>query len=420
MNFSILIIDNTSISQVIENIYDTIALDHTISERRGEQILSEASISDTFHYIIIDSEDESYIMKLLNYFRSRRMFKHVPVCILSQHGITAFAEKFSAFGIVDFLQKPIDEYLLTYTLLYTYHVSRSLYTLQNENLILKQKLINLEKLRVSNISLASASQRLEDINFLLEESQSKIKNQQRELIDAKNKSEELLRNILPEEISRELMINGEAQPQFYKKVTVMFTDFVGFTKVCENREPQDMTQELNQHFSYFDDICEIHYLEKIKTIGDAYMCAGGIPMRNNSNPFDIILAAMKMMAYMNIVNEEKMARNEAVWQIRIGIHTGSVVAGVIGKRKFAYDIWGDAVNTAYRIESTSEAGRINISGDTYKLVKDFFECTYRGKIYAKNKGEIDMYFVERIKPEFSKDEKGFAPNKEFNIAIAKL
>ncbi len=420
MNFSILIIDNTSISQVIENIYDTIALNHTITERTGEMILAEATITDTYHYIIIDSEDESYIMKLLNYFRSRRIFKHVPVLILSKHGITAFAEKFSSFGIVDFLQKPIDEYLLTYTLLYTYNVSRSLYSLQNENLILKQKLINLEKLRVTNISLASASQRLEDINFLLEESQSKIKNQQRELIAEKNKSEELLRNILPEEISRELMINGEAQPQFYKKVTVMFTDFVGFTKVCEKREPQDMTQELNRHFSYFDDICEIHYLEKIKTIGDAYMCAGGIPMRNNSNPFDIILAAMKMMAYMNIVNDEKMARNEPVWQIRIGIHTGSVVAGVIGKRKFAYDIWGDAVNTAYRIESTSEAGRINISSDTYNLVKDFFECTYRGKIYAKNKGEIDMYFVDRIKPEFSKDEYGFAPNKEFNIAIAKL
>jgi class 3 adenylate cyclase len=420
MKFSILIIDNTTISKVIGNIYETIALDYSIIELTGEQVLHETYLSDPIDYILIDSENESYIFKLLNYFRHRWNYKHTPVLIVSEHGIKAFAEKFSSFGIVDFIHKPIDDFSLTYNLLYTYNLSCSLKTLKTENLILKKKLIKLEQLRVKNISLASSSQRLEDINYLLEESQSKIKIQQKELMLEKHKSEELLNNILPEEVSRELIINGEAQPQFYKKVTVMFTDFVGFTKVCEKREPQDMTKELDTHFSHFDDVCEIHYLEKIKTIGDAYMCAGGIPMRNNSNPFDVILAAMKMMSYMNTVNSEKTSLNQPVWQIRIGIHTGSVVAGVIGKRKFAYDIWGDAVNTAYRIESTSEPGRINISGDTYELVKDYFDCVYRGKIYAKNKGEIDMYFVERIKPNYSKDETGFTPNKEFNIAISKL
>lgn len=420
MNFTILIINNTVISKQINSIYDSIALEHTIIELSSEAILAENQTPDFVDYIIIDSNNELQILQLLNYFRKRWAFKHVPVLLISQNGITAYAEKFNSFGIIDFLQKPVDDYFLTYSLLYTYNLTRSIKSLKSENLILKKKIIELESLRVKNISLATASLKLEDSNRLLEISQDKIKKQQQDLMQEKRKSEELLNNILPEEVSRELIINGEAQPQFYKKVTVMFTDFVGFTKVCEAREPQEMTKELNTHFSYFDDICELHYLEKIKTIGDAYMCAGGIPMRNNSNPFDVILAAMKIIMYMNIVNEEKMAQNQPVWQIRIGIHTGSIVAGVIGKKKFAYDIWGDAVNTAYRIESTSEPGRINISGDTYNLIKDFFECTYRGKIYAKNKGEIDMYFVNRIKPEFSKDELGMAPNKLFNHEIAKL
>jgi len=420
MKFSILIIDNPEISESIESVYESIAIDYSILHAKGEDILQDSCKFDTIDYIIIDSENESTIVKLLNYFRCRWMYKHIPILIVSQYGISAYAEKFSSFGIIDFLQKPLDEYLLTFRLLSSYTLTKTLKSLRNENLIIKKKLIELEKIRVGNISLASSSQKLEDINFLLEESKSKIQKQQADLIKEKHKSEELLNNILPEEVSRELIINGEAQPQFYKKVTVMFTDFVDFTKVCERKEPQVMTKELDTHFSKFDDICEIHYLEKIKTIGDAYMCAGGIPMRNNSNPFDIILAAMKIVNYMNTVNFEKNANNESVWQIRIGIHTGSIVAGVIGKKKFAYDIWGDAVNTAYRIESTSEPGRINISGDTYQLVKDFFDCTHRGKIYAKNKGEIDMFFVNRIKPEFSKDEDGMIPNKEFNMAIAKL
>lgn len=419
MNFHILIVNNTAISEAIRTIYDSIALQYEITEKTEHEIFSDTAYYKPFNHIILDSNDELYLVEMLNYFRSRRVFKHVPILILTDYS-TKFIEKFSAFGIVDFLQKPVDDFLLSYTLLYTYHISKSLQLLQSENLILKQKLIHLEKLRVTNIGLASASQRLEDINFLLEESQAKIKKQQRELIVAKNKSEDLLRNILPEEISRELIINGVATPQYYKKVSVMFTDFVGFTKVCENREPKDMTQELNRHFSYFDDLCEIHYLEKIKTIGDAYMCAGGIPMRNNSNPFDIIFAAMKMIAYMKIVNKEKQDNNEPLWQIRVGIHTGSVVAGVIGKRKFAYDIWGDAVNTAARMESTSESDKINISEETYRLVKDYFDCTYRGKIYAKNKGEIAMYFVDRIKKEYANDEHGFSPNKELESIVAKL
>jgi len=420
MKFTILILDNKELSAQINDMYNSIALSYEIIELTGKEFLEEKQMLLNIDHVIIDSESKDYVISILQYLRKRWSFKHIPVLILANDEITNNAESFSNFGVVDFLQKPIDDYLLSYSLLYTYNVSRAFKTLKGENLVLKQKLIELEKLRISNISLAQTSQRLEDVNFLLEEKQSKIKEQQIELIRAKRKTEDLLLNILPEEVSRELMINGEANPQFYKKVTVMFTDFVGFTKVCENIEPQDMTKELDTHFSMFDDICEEHYLEKIKTIGDAYMCAGGIPIRNNSNPFDILLAAMKIVDYMNKVNEEKIKNNQAVWQIRIGIHTGSVVAGVIGKKKFAYDIWGDAVNTACRIETTSEPGKINISGDTYNLVKEYFNCTYRGKIYAKNKGEIDMYFLNGMNEEFAHEDNHKKPNKAFNQEMAKL
>lgn len=420
MNFSILIIDNTEISKLIRSIYDSISLDHTIIELSGKDVLAEDYSVSNINYVIIDSNNERYVLQLLQHFRKRWSFKHIPILIVSDDTILAHAEKFSSFGVVEFLQKPVDDYLLTYSLLYTYNLSSVFKTIRGENLILKKKLIELEKLRIKNIDLASTSQKLSEMNLLLETQQKQIKEQQIELIKSKRKTEELLLNILPEEVSRELMINGEANPQFYKKATVMFTDFVGFTRVCMNKDPHEMTKELDTHFSYFDDLCEEHYLEKIKTIGDAYMCAGGIPIRNNSNPFDIILAAMKIVRYMNKVNQEKIKRNEPVWQIRVGIHTGSVVAGVIGKKKFAYDIWGDAVNTAYRIQSTSEPDRINISGETYVEVRDFFDCSYRGKIYAKNKGEIDMYFIDGIKQEYASENDKYTPNSKFNKEIAKL
>jgi adenylate cyclase len=210
----------------------------------------------------------------------------------------------------------------------------------------------------------------------------------------KDKSEALLLNILPKETARELEDNGFATPQHYDSVSVLFTDFKSFTKLAESMSSQDLVKELNMYFSAFDDIMERYGLEKIKTIGDAYMSAGGIPTANQTHPEDSIKAGLAIQDYMKESNSHRMDNGLAPWELRVGIHTGPVVAGVVGKKKFAYDIWGDTVNVASRMESNGEAGKVNISAATYSLVKDQYDVTHRGKIEAKNKGEIDMYFVE--------------------------
>ena len=175
--------------------------------------------------------------------------------------------------------------------------------------------------------------------------------------------------------------------------------------------PEELIAELDACFSRFDVISRKHKLEKIKTIGDSYMAAGGVPATNRTHPVDSVLAALEIQRFMMELAEKKKALNKPCWQLRLGIHTGPLVAGVIGREKFAYDVWGDTVNTASRLESSGVAGRINISGDTYDMVKDFFVCEYRGKISAKHKGEIDMYFVNALQPSLSDDSQ--EPNQRF-------
>jgi len=216
------------------------------------------------------------------------------------------------------------------------------------------------------------------------------------IADEKERSESLLLNILPEETAEELKEKGSATPKHYDKVSVLFTDFKGFTNIAEKLTPQELVAELNTCFVEFDRIIDKYNLEKIKTIGDAYMCAGGIPVANDSNPVDIVRAALEIKEYMDNLKQERESKGQDYWELRIGVHTGPVIAGVVGKNKFAYDIWGDAVNTASRMESSGIPGKVNISGDTYNLIKDIFHCTHRGKIAAKNKGEIDMYIVESV------------------------
>ena len=221
-----------------------------------------------------------------------------------------------------------------------------------------------------------------------------VEERTQELRQEKEKSEELLLNILPRETAKELIDRGEATPKHYDQVTILFTDFQAFTKSAANITPQELVSTLNECFTAFDEIIGRHNLEKIKTIGDAYMCAGGIPTENRTNPEDAVGAAIEMRNWINHWNAARQLAGKDMWEARIGLHTGELIAGVIGKKKFAYDVWGDAVNLAARMETNSEAGKINISNATFQLVKERFECASRGEIEVKGKGLMEMYFVK--------------------------
>ena len=210
----------------------------------------------------------------------------------------------------------------------------------------------------------------------------------------RKKSEELLLNILPYETAEELKRDGSAKAKRYEEVTVMFTDFKNFTQASEQMSAEDLVKIIHFYFTEFDRIISCHNIEKIKIIGDSYMCAGGLPLVNKTHAFDVVNAALELQAFMATQKQERMSRDEIYFELRIGIHTGHVVAGIVGTTKFTYDIWGDTVNTASRMENSGEPGKVNISGTTYEFIKDHFACTYRGKVTAKSKGEVDMYFVQ--------------------------
>jgi adenylate cyclase len=212
----------------------------------------------------------------------------------------------------------------------------------------------------------------------------------------KKRSDELLLNILPEETAEELKLTGSAKAKSFDLVSVLFTDFKNFTQASERLSPEELVQEINHCYSEFDRIITKYGLEKIKTIGDAYMCAGGLPVPNTTHSVDIVKAGLEMVRFIAKNKQEREAKGLPFFELRCGIHTGPVVAGIVGIKKFAYDIWGDTVNTASRMESSGEVGRVNISGETYELIKNRFKCIHRGKVKAKNKGEIDMYFVEDV------------------------
>lgn len=223
--------------------------------------------------------------------------------------------------------------------------------------------------------------------------------QQKKIIEtAKSQSDSLLLNILPDEIAEELKKFGRSYARKHDEVSVLFSDIKGFSSIAETLPPVKLVTQLDEVFGAFDNIIAKYDMEKIKTIGDAYMCACGLPLSDDENAVKAVRAGLDMQHFINEFGLANKIQNLPVFQVRIGVHTGPLVAGVVGFKKFAYDIWGNTVNLASQMERHSEPGKVNISGETYARVKNFFQCTYRGKIETKSKGHVDMYFVERENP----------------------
>jgi class 3 adenylate cyclase len=217
-----------------------------------------------------------------------------------------------------------------------------------------------------------------------------LQNFEEEAIHSNLENEKLLHNILPKKVAQELRETGNVKPARFEDVSIMFSDFKGFTNIVATIPTKKLIEELNQIFSQFDDIVESEGVEKIQTVGDGYLAACGLPTVKQDHAQSCVRAARKMIEFLNKRNETSAIK----WKVRIGIHSGPISAGVIGKKKFAYNIFGDTINTASRIESNGEAGKINVSAYTYDLIKDEFPSEYRGKLNAKGKGDLDMYFVK--------------------------
>lgn len=232
----------------------------------------------------------------------------------------------------------------------------------------------------------------------------------RELATEKDRSERLLLNILPASTADELMRKGAAEAKRHSNCTVLFSDFTGFTGYSSLMDSSTVVAELDHFFRLFDRICDKYGVEKIKTIGDAYMCASGLPEPKASHALDLVLMALEMIDAVERANSERRAKGLQDWPIRIGLHSGPVVSGVVGEKKFAYDIWGDTVNLASRMESNGQPGHVNVSGSTYAQVMEFVEARPRGPIKVKGKGEVQMYFVERLRPAYAADPAGRVPN----------
>lgn len=226
---------------------------------------------------------------------------------------------------------------------------------------------------------------------------SKLKLLHKQIVNEKQKSDDLLLNILPGTIAEELKESGETIPSRFEEATVMFTDFEGFTNFSERHSPIELVHSVDRYFKAFDQIMKKHQIEKIKTIGDAYMCVSGIPVPYEEHAANMIRAAIECREFVNQEAMERQKLNLPFLHMRIGIHTGPLVAGVVGSHKFSYDVWGDTVNIAARMEQSGATNQINVSEKVYQLAKEVFEFEYRGEIEAKNKGRMAMYFVKKEK-----------------------
>ncbi|QQL49925.1 adenylate/guanylate cyclase domain-containing protein [Mucilaginibacter ginkgonis] len=265
------------------------------------------------------------------------------------------------------------------------------FQMAQNNRTLKSTLIEVESLSAQTIAQEQEKQHiLTNQKAMLE---AEVMERTRELNQSLERSDSLLKNILPADIAEELKTSGGSEARLFDEVTVLFTDFVNFTTISEWLSPKELVNELHYCFKAFDEIMSRYGIEKIKTIGDAYLAVAGLPNPDSKHASNAINAAIEVAAF---ISKRKQQLGDKTFDVRIGVHSGSVVAGIVGVKKFAYDIWGDTVNTAARMEQNSEPGKINVSEKTYALVKDTFSFTYRGEIAAKNKGNLKMYFANGI------------------------
>lgn len=267
------------------------------------------------------------------------------------------------------------------------------------------------------MKIAERTAEIREQHKKIEQQNNELEKQRQQLEIEKEKSDRLLRNVIPDSMADELLTKGFASARAFKVVSVMFTDFVGFTKITDSMSPTELVKKLDVFFRKFDEIIFDNNLERIKTIGDAYMAAGGVPVRNTTNPIDICLAGLQIQHYIKELEKEAIDAGEMPWKLRIGINTGEVTAGVIGTKRLAYDVWGATVNYAQRMEMFGEAGKVSITRNTYLHIKPYFECTYKGLISAKGEEKVQMYTLDRIKPELSVDGKGIYPNERFNKIV---
>ncbi len=236
------------------------------------------------------------------------------------------------------------------------------------------------------------------------------------MIEQRQSYEAKLAERLPKEEVEELKTHGKSKR--YKMVTVLFSDVSGFSKLTSKDNPDKLVDDLDKFFFKFDQTVKKYNIQKIKTVGDTYMCAGGIPKKNRTNPIEVVLAALEMQQYIDGLKTKYPDSDSKIWGLRIGIHTGPVFAGKEGFKKQAYDIWGETVNIASRMESSGEIGKTNISGNTYELIRDYFICNYHGKMPVKYRGDVEMYFIEGFRPSLSVKEQGFIPNEDFYTKLA--
>lgn len=376
-----IISNNIGISTFVEESFASEVQSYYVKSYRLEENVIDDIIEMPPDIVLLDTEiNPDYSLKLLHKVTSLEDIKLIPVLVILDD--KEMIQKSYDLGATDFLRVPFDKVELS---------------------VRVKSILSLFKL-IDGIAGQAAE---------LEKQSRALEVERRKLEKEKEKSDKLLLNILPYEIAEQLKNKGMVDTKKYRRVSILFTDFVDFTKLSSGLEPEDIVKELGIFFTKFDEIVQRHFIEKIKTIGDAYMCVGGLPLRNKSNPIDTCLAALEIQKFAEKYNSIRARNDLPLWKVRLGIHTGSVIAGVIGSSKFAYDIWGDAVNTASRMETSCEPGKINISGTTYKYVKDLFDCEYRGKVEAKNKGLIDMYYVHGLKEEYCENGDISVPNRLF-------